>query len=54
MSNTNNKLLEKSESTKEASDTNTVELVERWTTLNQIRGILPLIGGLCGMLATLL
>ncbi|KAJ5403319.1 hypothetical protein N7509_003190 [Penicillium cosmopolitanum] len=54
MSNTNNKLLEKSESTKEASDAETVNLVERWTTLNQIRGVLPLIGGLCGMLATLL
>ncbi|CAI7628652.1 unnamed protein product [Penicillium pancosmium] len=54
MSKTNNKLLEKSELTKEASDADTVELVERWTTLNQIRGVLPLIGGLCGMLATLL
>lgn len=54
MSNTNNKLLEKSESTKEASDADTVDLVKCWTTLNQIRGFLPLVGGLCGMLATLL
>lgn len=54
MSGTNNKLLEKSESTKEASDADTVDLVERWTTLNQIRGLLPLIGALCGMLGTLL
>lgn len=54
MSETNSKLLAKSQSTKEISDDDTVDLVERWTTLNAIRGFLPLIGGLCGIAASLL
>lgn len=54
MSSTNNKLLEKSESLKNSSDAETVDLVQHWTTLNQIRGSLPLIGGLCGIVASLL
>lgn len=54
MSSTNNKLLEKSKSTKTSPDAETVDLLQHWTTLNQIRGFLPLIGGLCGIVASLL
>ena len=57
MSGTNSKLLERSSGTNlqdEVSDEDTVALVERWTTFNQIRGLLPLVAGFCGIVASLL
>ncbi|KAJ5099073.1 hypothetical protein N7532_006074 [Penicillium argentinense] len=54
MSSTNNKLLENSESSSEFSDKETLGLVQRWTTLNQVRGFLPLVGGFCGIAASFL
>jgi len=54
MSTTNNRLLERSESLKVVSEEETVDLIEYWTNLNQIRGLLPLLGGLCGIAASFL
>ena len=54
MTNTNNSLLERSETLKVVSEEETVDLIEHWTNLNQIRGLLPLLGGLCGIAASFL
>lgn len=54
MSTTNDRLLERSESLKVGSEEEMVGLIEYWTSLNQIRGLLPLLGGLCGIAASFL
>lgn len=52
MSSTNNALLEKASSTPEISDTETSRLIEKWTTLNTVRGYLPLAGAVIGLMAS--
>jgi hypothetical protein len=52
MSGTNNALLEKAISSPEISDTETSSLIEKWTTLNTVRGYLPLAGAVVGLLAS--
>lgn len=52
MSSTNNQLLEKADSTFHSSDTETVDLIQKWTTLNRVRSFLPLAGAFCGFVAS--
>ncbi|KAF3399898.1 Noranthrone monooxygenase [Penicillium rolfsii] len=52
MSSTNNALLEKASSAPEISDTETSTLIEKWTQLNMVRGYLPLIGAVVGLVAS--
>ncbi|KAJ5673877.1 DUF1772-domain-containing protein [Penicillium macrosclerotiorum] len=54
MSTVNNSLLQKALSTSELVEAETASLIERWTTLNTLRSILPLAGAICGILASLL
>ena len=54
MTTTNNALLEKAKSAPEVSDTETARLIEKWTTLNALRGFLPLAGAAVGIVASFL
>ncbi|KAJ5176285.1 DUF1772-domain-containing protein [Penicillium canariense] len=54
MSRTNNQLLEKAQSNSGVSDAETPILIQRWTTLNGIRGYLPLAGAAVGLVASFL
>lgn len=54
MTSTNNALLERAKSAPEVSDTETARLIEKWTTLNALRGYLPLAGAAVGIVASLL
>lgn len=54
MSTTNDALLEKAKSAPGISDTETSRLIERWTTLNALRGYLPLAGAAVGIVASFL
>ena len=52
MSSTNGVLIQKASVTSESSPEETLELVRTWTTLNQLRGFLPLAGACCGLVAS--
>lgn len=54
MTSTNNALLEKVKSAPEVSDKETARLIEKWTTLNALRGYLPLAGAAVGIVASFL
>lgn len=52
MASTNNALLEKAKSAPEISDTETSRLIEKWTTLNAVRGYFPLAAAAVGLMAS--
>ncbi|CEJ59424.1 hypothetical protein PMG11_08049 [Penicillium brasilianum] len=52
MKRTNDTLLEKAKSVSEISDTETSTLIEKWTTLNAVRGYFPLAAAVIGMVAS--
>jgi hypothetical protein len=52
MSATNDALLKKAASTSDAAGEDTIDLVEKWMTLNRLRSLLPLAGAFCGILAS--
>jgi len=52
MSSTNDALRKKAVSTSESSGEETIDLIERWTTLNRLRSFLPLAGAFCGIIAS--
>ncbi|KAJ6108087.1 DUF1772-domain-containing protein [Penicillium sp. IBT 18751x] len=52
MSSTNDALIRKASVTSEAFEEDTIESVMTWTTLNQLRGFLPLAGACCGLVAS--
>lgn len=54
MAPTNGVLSKMTESDGQLDDGEVVELVERWTVLNRIRSLFPLVGGLCAIAASLL
>jgi hypothetical protein len=57
MSSTNNRLLAKAKETGSGNgkedDREVGELLKRWTTLNGVRSLLPLVGGVVGLVAVL-
>ena len=52
MTGTNDALLGKAKSAPEISDTETSSLIEKWTTLNAVRGCLPLAAAAVGLMAS--
>lgn len=54
MSSTNDALMKKASATTESSEEETIELLKTWTTLNRLRSFWPLVGALCGIVASLI
>ncbi|KAI2787401.1 hypothetical protein POX_f07765 [Penicillium oxalicum] len=54
MAGTNNSLQRQAQSAVETSQTETMGLLERWSTLNLIRGCFPLAGAVLGLMASLM
>lgn len=54
MAKTNGALAKKAQSASEASSVEVVELLNKWTTLNFVRGLFPLVGSVCAITASLL
>lgn len=52
MTSTLDALVKKASATSESSEEETLDLLRTWTTLNQLRGFLPLAAVCCGMVAS--